>query len=274
MSLRSVVLTSASLLCFAMSAAHADDAVTPKNPPATAVANATGTAIKGDDNAPVTRGELGSLMREALIKNPEMLRDAIKALQEKQQEITDKETKEALKKYADELFKDTKSPTIGAKDADMTIVEFFDYHCGYCKHFLPTVTKITKEDKKLRVIFREFPILSEDSVMASRAALAVNMVEPDKYFAYHTELMKSNGKFDEKALTELAKKVGVDTKKFKTAMEGKAVTEQLDKNRQLAEELGIRGTPAIVFPDKFLPGAASYDDLVVEVNKHRNAKGD
>ncbi|MBY0407015.1 MAG: DsbA family protein, partial [Rickettsiales bacterium] len=231
-------------------------------------------AETANPSAPVTRGEFDKLVRETLINNPEILTDAIKVLHDRQQESADKESTESLSKRQDDLFKDTVSPSIGPKNADVTIVEFFDYHCGYCKHMLPTITKLIEKDKKVRVIFREFPILSEDSVLAARAAIAVNTVAPAKYFDFHAELMKASGKYDEQMLTDAAVKLGVDAKKFQAAFESKETTAQLDKNRALAEDLGIRGTPAIVFPDKILPGAVKYDQLQKLVDDHRNGVKD
>lgn len=224
-----------------------------------------------DKDKAVTRAELPALVRKAIMENPEMLADAIKVLHDKQQEDSQKETKDALDKKYDDLFKDKVSPSIGAKNPDVTFVEFFDYHCGYCKHLLPSVTKLVKSDKKVRIIFREFPILSADSTLASRAAVAVNRVAPDKYFAFHTELMNSSSKYDEEMLTELAVKVGVDAEKFKKAYDEKETMEQLDENRKMAEALGIRGTPALVFPDRMLPGAIPYEDLEKIIEEQRAA---
>ncbi len=266
MSLRTLLLVSASTLMVAHSALAADPVVaTPPMTASTAPVNAS---------APVTHGEMVKLVRETLVNNPDILTDAIKSLHDKQQEVTKKETSAALSKHQDELFKDTVSPSVGPKDADVTIVEFFDYHCGYCKHLLPVVTQLMKDDKKVRVIFREFPILSEDSVLAARAAIAVNHVAPGKYFEYHTALMKSSSKFDEKMLTDLAKKIGVDGKKFQAAFEDKDTTEQLDKTRDLAEDMGIRGTPALVLPDKMLPGALPYEDLQKIIDDERHGVKD
>lgn len=226
-----------------------------------------------DANAPVTRAELPALVREALMKNPEMLADAIKVLHDKQMKNAEQEAKDALSKHQKDLFNDTVSPSVGAKNADVTFVEFFDYHCGYCKHMLPTITQLIKEDKKVRVIFREFPILSKDSALAARAAIAVNRVAPAKYFDYHSALMDTNVEFTEEMLTDLAKSIGVDVAKFKKAFEDQETTDQLDKNRALADDLGIRGTPALVFHDKILPGALKYEELQKLVDGYHADKG-
>ena len=221
---------------------------------------------------PVTHAEFETLLRETLVQHPDILTDAIQSMQEKQKEKAEKEFKEGLTKYQNELFKDTSSPAVGPKNADVTFVQFFDYHCGYCKRLLPVITKLTEEDKKVRVIFREFPILSEDSVLASRAAIAVNRVAPDKYFAFHTELMKASGAYSMESLTATAKKLGVNEDKFRKAFESKETTAMLDKTRELAEGLGVRGTPAIAFPDQLLPGAVPYEKLKELVAAQRTGK--
>lgn len=239
--------------------------------PTPAPAPAPTAAPAAAPQAPITRAELPALVRQAILDDPEIIMDAVKKLHDKQVESANKEVKDSLQAHQSDLFSDTESPSIGdPKTADVTLVEFFDYHCGYCKHLLPAINTLMKEDKKVRIIFREFPILSQDSVLASRAALAVHRVDPSKYFEYHTALMKTDGSFDEKKLTDIAKKVGVDTKKFKKAYGEADITEQLDKNRALAEDLGIRGTPALVFKDLILPGAVPYDDIQKVVDNIRS----
>ncbi|NCY24511.1 MAG: DsbA family protein [Alphaproteobacteria bacterium] len=193
-------------------------------------------------------------------------------LHEKQQERAKAETQEGLKKQANALFKTNDYPSVGPKDADVTVVEFFDYHCGYCKRMIPTITQLLKQDKKVRVIFRDFPILSDDSTLAAKAALAVHKVAPAKYFEYHQMLMKMSGKFDEKNLTEAAKKLGVDAKKFKTAMDSPEVNAMIEANQEMAGEIGVRGTPAMIFPDRLVPGAVPLDDLQRLIDNQRTGE--
>jgi protein-disulfide isomerase len=230
-------------------------------------------AAAPSDARPVTRGELPGLIREALMSNPEMIKEAVQKLREKQEAEAKKKTAEAMVKYKDALFNDASSPSVGdAKTADVTFVEFFDYHCGYCKHILPDITKLMSEDKKVRFIFKEYPILSEDSVTAARAALAVNRIAPDKYFDYHTALMKNEGKFDEKALLDIAKKLKIDTAKLKTEMASPEITAILDKNREMGTELGISGTPSLVIVDTLVPGAVPLEDMKKMVANVRSGK--
>lgn len=239
-------------------------------PPSMIAASATATKPA---NAPITREELPKLIEETLVANPEIMTKVMKSLQEKQQQRAKAETEEGLKKNHDALFKNDDFPSVGPKDADVTLVEFFDYHCGYCKRMIPTLNELLKQDKKVRVIFRDFPILSEDSNLAARAALAVHKVAPAKYFDYHQALMKMSGKFDEKNLTEAAKKLGVDTKKFKTAMDSQEVTDLLTASQDMASELGVRGTPAMVLPDRLVPGAVPLEDLQQLVAEQRTGGG-
>jgi protein-disulfide isomerase len=126
---------------------------------------------------------------------------------------------------------------------------------------LPVINDLMKEDKKVRFVFKEFPILSDDSVTAARVALAVNRVAKDKYFAFHQELMKANVKFDEKMLLDTAKKVGADATKVKAEMAKPEITAILDKNREIAGALGVSGTPAIIMGNSITPGAVDLPTI-------------
>lgn len=256
MSYTRTLLVSSALIAFYTGSALAQS-------PASVVATPPSTATQPakSSTSPVTRAEMPEVIRETLLEHPEILTDVMKKLHDKQVERAKEETKESLTKLQDELFKSDTYPYVGAKDADVTVVQFFDYHCGYCKRMLPTINALIKQDKKVRVVFRDFPILSEDSGLAARAAVAVHRIAPAKYFDYHTALMKMSGKYDEKNLTEAAKKLGIDAKKFKETLEDKKTTELVDANHDTAQQLGIRGTPAFALPDSVVPGAIPLDDL-------------
>lgn len=272
MSLKHFLLATASIAmllpgaAMAQTAAPAPTAPTPAAdaPPAAPPAGVPADAPKPvtNPNAPVTRGEFEAMLRETLMNNPQIIMETVKQLHTMHRAETERQMKEALQRNKEAMAKDTTSPRVGnLKDADITIYEFFDYHCGYCKHMLPVITKLIESDKKVRVVFFEFPILSEDSVMAARAALAVYRLEPDKYFKFHTELLNTKGKFEEKVFADIAKKAGVDWKKVKKEMSRQEITDQLDKVRALAEDLGVRGTPAFVIGDEIVPGAIPFDDM-------------
>ena len=230
--------------------------------PALAQAPAPAAAPAANPSAPVTRAELPALIKEALINDPNILKEAVDKIRQNEEAKMREKAQDGLKKNKDALYNNPNDPSIGdAKTADFTIVEFFDYHCGYCKQMLPTITKIHNEDPKVRIIFKEFPILSQDSELASRAALAVNRIAKDKYFDFHSRLMTTQGKFDEKVIMDIAKKAGINTDKLKAEMGKKEISDILEANRQLAQELGITGTPSIIIGDAILPGAVPYEAL-------------
>ena len=223
----------------------------------------------------LTKADVEKIVHDYLLEKPEVIEEAVGKLREKKQVQEEKQQKDGLGKYHAELFKDTTSPAVGAdaSKADVTLVEFFDYHCGYCKHVLPTITQLVKDDAKVRVIFREFPILSEDSETAAKAALAINRIAPKKYFDFHTALMNESGKFNEDRLLEIAKGLGVDSEKLKAEMKKPDIQAMLDKNRQLAQSLSIRGTPAIILSnDAIVPGAIGIEDLKKLVADARKGK--
>ncbi len=217
------------------------------------------------------RTEVEGIIKDYLSKNPEVVVDALNAYQDKKLKEAQAKSKDAIIERKSDIFEDPAAPKVGAKDADVVIAEFFDYHCGYCKHMLPVVTQLLAEDKKVRVVFREFPILSEDSELAARAGLAVYKINPDKYFAFHTELMKTQGKFDQTKLTAEAKKLGISEAKLKEAMNSDEVSAEIKKNRELAQALAINGTPAFVIGGDIMPGAVSIDDLKASIAKARGA---
>lgn len=260
------LLVGISLAALASFSAFAQNAA-----PAPVVPAVAAPAASGGDR-PVTRAEIPGLVREALMNDPEMIKEAVQRLREKQEAEAKKKTGDGIVKNKDNLFNNPDSPVVGAADADVTLVEFFDYHCGYCKRMLPEMSKLMGEDKKLRVIFKEYPILSEDSVTAAKAALAVNRIAKDKYFAFHTALMKSTAKFDEKSLLDMAKKQGISVDKLKTEMAKPELTAILDKNREIASEIGITGTPGIILGGELIPGALPYEDLKKAVGAAREGK--
>jgi len=261
------LLVSSAVFAQATPTAPADNTAIPS-----IIAPAATAPVTNNPGSPVTREELPALVKEIIMNEPELIMEAAKKLREKHEAEGKKQASDALQKYKNDLFANPELPSVGAKDADVIIVEFFDYHCGYCKHMLPVLNETLDKDKKVRFVFVEFPILSDDSVTASRAALAVNRIAKDKYFDYHSALMKASGKFDEKFLMEAAKKLGIDTKKLKEEMAKPEITAALDKNREMAGALNISGTPALILGDEIMGGAVDYDTLKKVIDAVRAGK--
>ena len=222
----------------------------------------------------ISREQFSAMLKQTLDENPEIIMDAIKKLQSKQQEDGNKIAADSIGKNKDDLFNNPNAGSAGAsaKDADITIVEFFDYHCGYCKHMLAPLTQLINTDKKVRVVFIDFPILSQDSANAARAAVAVNRINKKKYFDFYTAAMQESGKFDETTIENIARKIDIDPDKLKAEMAKKEVGDILQKNRSLGETMAIHGTPALIINDQFFPGALSLDELQRAIDAARKAK--
>jgi protein-disulfide isomerase len=209
------------------------------------------------------KSEMGSIIREYLLENPEVLRDALIALQQREDAKQAKSQKDQLKQNADAIFRYPGDFTIGNPDASVTLVEFFDYNCGYCKKSLPTILELLETDKDLKIVFKEFPILSPGSVMAAKAAIAAR--QQNKYWELHQAFMGFAGSKDEAAVLAIAEKTGLDMEKLKKDMEGPEVAEILSANSKLARAIGVEGTPGFIVDETLIPGAVGVDALTAMI---------
>ncbi len=195
------------------------------------------------------------IIRNYLLQNPELLLEVMQKLdaQQKAQEKAGLVGK--IMANRDALFASADDFIVNPA-GKVPVVEFFDYQCGYCKRFMPTVTRLLKTDKTVRFVFKEFPILGKLSVVASRAALAAKM--QDKYQVFHDEMMGLRRGLTEDLIFQTAADVGLDISRLKRDMAGSEITRIIKANRDLAAALGIRGTPSIVIGAKMAPGAIRY----------------
>lgn len=199
------------------------------------------------------------IVQDYLMEHPEVIRDAIQALQAKEEAAKADQQANALSQYKEKLLTDPASPVAGNPMGDVTIVEFFDYKCPYCKRVTPALAELLAGDKGVRLVFKEFPILGESSVTAARAALAAQ--KQDRYFEFHNALMAHRGDFDMAAIEAVAKETGVDFAKLQADMKAPEVDQQLRETHELAIALGIRSTPTFIVGDEIVPGAISIDDM-------------
>jgi protein-disulfide isomerase len=211
---------------------------------------------------PEQKAALQQLVREVLISNPEILVDAMNALEAKQQAEASKASKAAIVANRKAIFEDGVSYVAGNPQGDVTIVEFFDYRCGYCKQVQPSLMTLLKEDKKVRVVLKELPVLGPESVVAARAAVAaLEQNKGAKYFDFHNAMMEFRGQINEAEVMRMAGAVGLDTGRLKADMASPRVEQVLRANLALADTLGIQGTPGFVIGDNLIPGAVSLDAL-------------
>ena len=199
--------------------------------------------------------EVRELIGEHLRNNPEIILEAIQILQRREQARQDERQRSNLAAYRRELERDPTSPVGGNPKGDITVVEFFDYLCGFCKQVLPAIQELLRTDGNIRWVFKEFPILTPESRIAARAALAAWNRDRDKYMEFHTALMESQGGLSEREILRIAGNVGLDPAAIKAGLNDPAVEQALQRNSRLAERLGIRGTPGFVIGDRVVPGA-------------------
>jgi protein-disulfide isomerase len=202
-----------------------------------------------------------AVVREYILKNPEVIVESLRGYEDKQRQTTEADAKKAIATNRDALEKNPTSPVAGNPQGDVTIVEFFDYRCGYCKKVLPSVQELLKTDKNVRMVFKEFPILGPDSVLAARTALAVWKIAPAKYLPFHSALMESRGEMNEGRMREIAKKVGLDLEKLEAAKSDPEINATIERNHELARALQINGTPAFIVGGRLVPGAVDIATL-------------
>ena len=246
--MRSVLL----ILCGALIAVGAYLGVQATMPSHLAAA-APAAPMSGDQVA------LGKAIREYLIANPEVLVEAMQELERKQDSQQNTAAQKAIQENRAQLVSDPDSPIAGNPNGDVTIVEFSDYQCPYCKRAHPAVKSVIANDGKVKLVFKDLPILGEASRIAALAALASRAQH--KHLAFHDALMEFNGKLDRDKIMQIASSVGIDVAQLQKDMEDPKLKEIIDHNMALASALGVRGTPAFVIGDQFVPGAVDADTL-------------
>ncbi|PZP55377.1 MAG: thioredoxin [Micavibrio aeruginosavorus] len=242
-----------------------------KKSEAVAQTAAVAAQVASDSNfSAAQKTELEAMMKDFIMKNPKVLMDSVNGYREQEQKTQEDAAVQALKDNWDYLAKGT-LPDVGPKTADITIVEFFDYNCGYCKQGYEAVQKGLDNDKNVRFVFVDFPILSESSHLASKYALAAQ--KQNKYFELHAELMKYKGPKTEESILNLAKSVGIDTAKLKADANSPDIEATIAKNTQLAQKLAISGTPAFIIGDQVIRGYIPYEGMKTMIDAERKKKG-
>ncbi len=199
------------------------------------------------------------LVRDYLLEHPEVLIEALRAYEQRQQAAEAERLRAAILAEAAALKDDPDAPVIGNPEGDVTLVEFFDYRCPYCKRASGTVIQLMEEDPELRVVMKEFPILSQESVRAARIALAAG--RQGKYESFHFALMENGGSFSDAEIFAVAESVGLDEARLRADMQDPAIEAALRRTNALAERLGVTGTPAFIVGDTLIPGAVGIDQL-------------
>ena len=199
--------------------------------------------------------KIKQLALEAILENPEIIMQAVSILRQRDAEIA----ASGANTVRLELENDPGSPNLGNPEGDVTVVEFFDYNCPYCRQAGKTVQKLIEADPNVRLIFREWPVLGEGSMFAARAALASRA--QGKYEEFHWTLMNGEGRATEASILKVARDLELDIVKLLADMESPAVELHLERSNDLARSLGFTGTPAFIVGDQTVPGMISLEKI-------------
>jgi protein-disulfide isomerase len=220
------------------------------------------------------RREIERIVRDYLLRNPEVLQEAITELEKRQAAAEAEKNQVAVKDNAQALFNSERHVVAGNPKGDVTFVEFFDYNCGYCKRAMADMFDLIKSDPKLKVVLKEFPVLGPGSVEAAKVAVAVRMQDKTgkKYLEFHQKLLGGRGQVDKARALAAAKEAGLDVARIERDLGSDEVRLSLEESFKLAEKLGLNGTPSYVIGDSVVVGAVGLAALKEKVNVARCGK--
>jgi protein-disulfide isomerase len=216
------------------------------------------------------KNELRELVRDFLVKNPEVIQEAMVELERRQKESERQARLKITQDKSSPLYTARHNVAFGNPNGDVTIVEFFDYNCGFCKRALGDLQKMVAEDKNVRVITKDFPVLGQSSVEAATVALAAKQqLSVEKLWSFHQKLLGLRGQVGRQQALDAAKEAGADMARLQRDMESPAVRAAIEENVQIADLLGLTGTPSYVIGDEIVVGAVGFADLKARVDNVR-----
>ena len=217
------------------------------------------------------KAEMGDVIKNYLLENPQVIFEAADKYKAQQEAETIKKAETSIKDNIEYLTR-ADAPSTGNPKGDVTVVEFFDYNCGYCKKALPDIHNLSKSDANVRVVFKEMPIVGPTSRTAALWALAAN--KQGKYFEFHVAVMDHKGPKEDAEMEKLAKDLGLDVEKMKKDIESQDIKNELAKDMTVAGEIGVQGTPAFIVGTTFIPGYVGEEGLKQAIADVRSkAKG-
>jgi protein-disulfide isomerase len=220
------------------------------------------------------RGDIEAIIKSYLVAHPEVLEEAMNELQKRQTAAETAKHEASIAQNAEAIFDSPRGVTLGNKNGDVTFVEFFDYNCGYCKRAMADMLDLMNNDPKLKVVLKEFPVLSEGSVEAAKVAVAVRMQDPTgkKYLDFHQKLLGGRGVADKARAMAAAKDAGLDMARIEKDLASPEVKATLAENMKLADEMGLNGTPSYVIGKQIVVGAVGLEGLKEKIGIARCGK--
>lgn len=216
--------------------------------------------------------EFGTNVREYLITNPEVIIEALQKHQENQQQVQLDEARELIRSESAAIFTNPSSPVLGNPSGNVSVVEFFDYNCGYCRRNAPIVEQLRTEDGNIRVIHKHLPILGPESLEATKVALAARIQNPEIYEKLSKAFLSADGKLNSTTIEKLARESGANWEKILVDKESPTIQNEIKANYDLAQKLKLSGTPGFIVGDQLMPGAQSLEDLKKAVTDARSTQ--
>jgi protein-disulfide isomerase len=215
--------------------------------------------------------EIENIVKNYLVQHPEVLQEAMEALDRRQKEADAEKARATIKNNNATIFNSTHQVVLGNPQGNVTMVEFFDYNCGFCKRALPDMLTLLKADPDLKFVLKEFPVLGPGSVEAAHVAVAARMQDPSgkKYMEFHQKLLGGRGAADKARALAVAKDVGLDMARLEKDMNSDEVKATIEENMKLADALGVSGTPTYVVGDEVVVGAVGLDELRAKIKNER-----
>jgi protein-disulfide isomerase len=216
------------------------------------------------------KAEIEAILKSYLLQNPEVLREAISELEKREKTAETEARGKILSDMGGPLYTSTHQAIIGNPDGKVTLIEFFDYNCGYCKRALGDLAHLLKDSPDLKVILRDFPILSEGSVEAAQVEAAVRLqLKGDKFWEFHQKLLSAHGPIGRAQALAAAKEAGLDMDKLNKDIAAPSIKEGIDEADQLGRSLALTGTPSYVIGDEVVVGAVGYEQLKAKLDNVR-----
>jgi len=215
--------------------------------------------------------EIENIVKNYLVQHPEVLQDAMEALDRRQKEAEADKARITIKDNNATIFNSTHQVVLGNPQGKVTMVEFFDYNCAFCKRAMVDMLDLLKTDSNLRFVLKEFPVLGSGSVEAAHVAVAARMQDPSgkKYLEFHQKLLGGRGPADKMRALAVAKDVGFDVARLEKDMNSDEVKATIEENMKLADALGVSGTPTYVVGEEVVVGAVGLDELRAKIKSER-----
>lgn len=224
------------------------------------------SSVKVTENGAVNKEEIEAVVKEYLTKNPEVIVQSFMVAKQKEQEIAEKESSKNVKTYIKDLVTDANSPVFGNPKGKNILIEYSDYRCGYCRKAAPDIKKLVQENKDLKVIVKNYPILGEESVNLAKVSLAVYKLSPEKFEEFNDGIYEKGISSRAQAIA-LAGEIGIPAAKLEQEVSKSTYQDIINKNLEIGQKIGINGTPAFIINGELMRGAVGFSAMQAALKK-------